>query len=441
VPARQQTMRTAIAWSYDLLTPHEQRLFRHLGVFVGSWTLDAAEAIGGDPDGDGVLDRLARLVEVSLVVADEAGDDMRYRLLEPIRQYALEQLDQQGEAAAVRDRHAAHFLALAETAEPLLRGPAQVPWVERLEADHGNLSAAMRWLIDHGDLVAAARLGYALWVFLWMRGHFSEGQGWMDQILAQCSPTPSVTRAQALLVASVLAYGRADYGRAAPLADDCLAQYRSIHQPRGLALAVCMVGLIAAGQGQDARAVPLMEEAVKRCLEIGDRWSAAMMLTYWAPIPVKHGDYRQAAQLAEQALALAREIGDRIGVYSAQYTLALVAQAEHDHGTARRLFGEALVLAKDLGDYGNVASCFKGLGGVAAAQGEAVRAATLWGAAAALLATGETAVYSYTLDQAVYERMVAAVRAQLGEPGFAAAWADGEAMALQQATAVALASP
>jgi tetratricopeptide (TPR) repeat protein len=184
-----------------------------------------------------------------------------------------------------------------------------------------------------------------------------------------------------------------------------------------------------------------MEEAVKRCLEVGDRWSAAMMLTYWAPIPVKHGDYRQAAQLAEQALALAREIGDRIGVYSAQYTLALVAQAEHDHGTARRLFGEALVLAKDLGDYGNVASCFKGLGGVAAAQGEAVRAAQLWGAAAALLATGETAVYSYTLDQAVYERMVAAVRVQLGEPGFAAAWADGEAMALQQATAVALASP
>jgi tetratricopeptide (TPR) repeat protein len=386
-----------------------------------------------------VVDGLARLVDASLVVAHEVGDESRYRLLEPIRQYALEQLEQRGEAADVHQHHAALFLTLAETAEPLLRGAEQIQWVERLEREHANLSAAMRWLISRGDLSSAARLGYALWLFLWMRGHFTEGQRWMEQILAHLPPTPSLARAQTLLTMTVLAYGQADYARAAPLADACLEQYRSVNDEWGMALGLCLVALVAAGLAQYERAVPLMEEAVVQCLDVGNKWSAAMMLTYWAPIPLNQGNYARAAQLAQQALALAREIGDRIGVYSALYNLALVAQTENDHGTAQRLFAEALVLAKELGDEGNIASCFKGLGGVAAAQGEARRAATLWGAAEALVATGEAAVYTYTLDRSLYERIITTARVQLGEPAFTAAWAEGEAMRLEQAIAFALA--
>jgi predicted ATPase/DNA-binding XRE family transcriptional regulator len=442
LPARQQTMRTTVAWSYDLLSSDDQHLFRHLAVFQDGWTLDVAAAIRGTQDRDaaGVVDGLGRLVDASLVVAYEVGDEPRYRLLEPIRQYALEQLEQRGEAAHVHGQHAAYFLTLAETAEPLLRGAEQIQWVERLEREHANLSAAMGWLISRGDLAAAARLGYALWLFLWIRGHFSEGQRWMEQILAHLPAPPSLARAHALLTLTVLAYGQADYARAAPLADACLEQYRSINDEWGMALGLCLVALVAAGLAQYERAIPLMEEAVARCLTVGNTWSAAMMLTYWAPIPLNQGNYARAAQLARHALALAREIGDRIGVYSALYNLALVAQTENDLGTAHRLFGEALVLAKDLGDDGNMAACFKGLGGVAAAQGEAVRAAQLWGAAAALLATGETAVYSYTLDRALYEHMVTTARAQLGEPEFQAAWADGAAMSLDHVVSSALAA-
>ncbi len=441
LPARQQTMRTAIAWSYDLLAQGEQGLFRRLAVFMGGWSLEAAEALGADEDGNtgAMLDGLARLVDASLVVVDQGGEP-RYRMLEPIRQYALEQLEQQGDGDTVRDQHALWFLTLAETAEPLLRGPAQVLWIERLEGEHGNLSAAMTWLINHDDRAAAARLGYALWLFLWIRGHFSEGHRWMDQIVAHLPATPSLARAQVLLVQSVLAYGQAHYHRAAPLADACLAQYRALGDEAGIALGVCLVGLATAGLGQVERAVPLMEEAVARCLAVGNTWSAAMMLTYWAPIPLNQGNYARAAQLAQQALALAREIGDHIAEYSALYNLALVAQAEHNHGAAHRLFREALLLAQALGDDGNVAACFKGLGGVATAQGAAVRAAQLWGAAESLLATGEAAVYAYTVDHALYEQMVTTARAQLGEARFQAAWTEGKALSLNEATAVALAS-
>jgi predicted ATPase len=441
LPERQQTMRTTLAWSYDLLSSADQHLFRQLAVFRDGWTLDAAEAVlSAEHDADTVLHGLVRLVDASLVVAYEAGDAPRYRFLEPIRQYALEQLDQQGGADAVRDRHAAYFLALTETAAPRLRGPDQVVWLERLEQEHGNLSAAMRWLIDHGDLEAAARLGYNVWLVCWLRGHFSEGQRWMEQVVAGLPANPSLARAQALLTLTMFAYGQADYVRAAPLADACLAQYRWIKDDEGIAWGLCLVALVAAGRGQVARALPLMEEAVEQCVRVGNTWSAAMLLTHWAPILLHQGNHARAAELAQHALDLARALGDRIAEYAALYNLALVAHAAHDYGTAHRLFGDALVLAQAVGDASNVAACFKGLGGVAAARGATERAAQVWGAAEALLETREAAVYAYTVDRAVYEQLVAAARAQLGDAAFAAAWAAGKALRVDHAIAYALAS-
>jgi predicted ATPase/DNA-binding CsgD family transcriptional regulator/transcriptional regulator with XRE-family HTH domain len=441
VPERQQTMRTTIAWSYDLLSSDDQHLFRQLAVFQDGWTLDAAEAVRGTQDEDAaVVDGLGRLVDASLVVAYAVGDEPRYRLLEPIRQYAVEQLEHCGEAAHVHGQHAAYFLALAETAEPLLRGPDQVPWMERLEREHGNLSAAMGWLIAHGDTSTAARLGYALWLFLWIRGHFSEAQRWMDQVLVQLDPAPSLARARVLGVKSVLACGQAHYQQAAPLAEVCLAHYRALDDDAGMAFGASIMGLSAAGLHHYERAVPLLEEAVARCLAVGDKWQAAIMLTIWAPIPLTGGAYLQAAQLAHQGLALAREIGDQIGMYLALYNLALVAQTEGDTSAATGLFREALGLAKIVQDQGNMAACLKGLGSVATAHGEAVHAATLWGAAEALLATREAAaIHAYTLDRVLYEPMVTMARAQLGEPAFTAAWAAGAAMSLDHVTSYALA--
>lgn len=443
LPERQRTMRATIDWSYNLLSADERELFQRLAVFVGGFTLEAAEAVGagGAIRPEQCLRLLGRLVSQSLVLRNDAGDGgARYRLLEPVRQYALERLgDREEEAAAARGRHAAYFVALAKATEPLLRTAEQVRLIERLELEYANLSAAMAWLLAEGDAATAAGLGRALWLFLWLRGHFREGLRWMDAALARLSDTtPSKGRADALVTICVLAYGQADYDRAAPLAEQALAAYEAVGDEWGIAESLAMVGLIAAALQQHERAALFLEAAVPRSLAVGNRWSAAMILTYWAPILLNQGAYRRAAELAEQALGLARELGDRIAEYSARYNLALVAQAEGDVGAARQLFGEALALAVELGDAGNVVSCLKGLGGVAVAQRQPERAARLWGAAEALRSSGEPAQYAYTLDRALYEQMLTRAQAGLDAARWAAAWAAGQAMTQPQAVAYAL---
>jgi predicted ATPase/DNA-binding XRE family transcriptional regulator len=442
LPERQRTMRATIEWSYNLLSGPERELFRRLAVFAGAFSLEAAEAVGagGALQPEAVLRLLGRLVNRSLVLRDGAPEGgARYRLLEPVRQYALERLGEQGqEEAAARGRHGAFYVALAEANEALLRTAEQVRCVQRLELEYANLSAAMSWLLAQGDAATAARLGRAIWVFLWVRGHFREGLRWMAEALAMLPPEPSAARADALLTICVLRYGQAEYAEALPFAEQSLASYEAIGHEWGVAESTAMVGLIAAGLQQYERAARYMEEAVARQLAVGNRWSAAMTLTYWAPIPLNQGAYRRAAALAEQALALAHELGDRISEFSARYILALVAQAEGEMGAARGLFSEALTMAVELGDAGNIASCLKGLGGVAVAQGQPERAARLWGAAEALLAASGGAQYAYTLDKTLYEQMVAQARAGLTPERWEAVWAEGRAMPQRQAVAYAL---
>lgn len=178
LPARQQTMRNALAWSYDLLGSDDQRVFRALAVFRGGWTWDAAEAVGVDVhrNADAVLDGLGRLVDASLVVTDTAGSEARYRMLEPVQQYAEEQLERSGEATAVRGRHARFFAALAAHAYEGLRSTAQVQWVARLNQEYANLRAAMLWFLDQENFAAATEFNYNILLFQWLRGHLGEGR-------------------------------------------------------------------------------------------------------------------------------------------------------------------------------------------------------------------------------------------------------------------------
>jgi predicted ATPase/DNA-binding CsgD family transcriptional regulator/DNA-binding XRE family transcriptional regulator len=441
LPARQRTMRAAIGWSYDLLPPNERTLFRRLGVFVGGFRLEAAEAIGagGAVAAEQVLGVLRRLVDQSLVVRDGAGGDReRYRLLEPVRQFALEQLEQSGEAEAVRERHAAYFVALADEAYPALRSAAQVAWLARLDREYPNMRAAMNWLIEQRATATVTRMGWALWLYQWMRGHFSEGRRWTEWVFAQGADVPSPVRALALLTACVLAYGQADYTHAEVLVEESATRYRSLADDEGLARTAAMSGLIAAGLGQFDRAITYLEEGVRRYLAIGDKWGAALTLIYWAVIPLNQGDYASAVRLTEQAIPLARETGDRVSAYTALYNLALVAQSQHDSAEAARLFKEALVLSIEMGDAGNIAYCLEGLAGVAAAQGKGEHAAQLWGAAEVLLERGEAAVYAYTPDRALYARAVAAARGQLDAQRWSAAWAAGRSMSIEAVVAQAL---
>src|SRR5215218_6422799 len=211
-PPRQRTMRATLQWSHGLLSEPETKLFRRRSAFAGGWTLEAAEAVGSDGlGGANVLDVLSRLVEKSLVVAEATeGGRMRYRMLEPIRQYAREKLEEGGEAEDVRRQHASFFLALAEDAEPRLWGAEDMEWLERLEADHDNLRAALSWALERGEVELGLELAGALWTFWEAHGHFSDGRRWLEEALEKADRVSVAARAKALEGVTWLAFRQGD---------------------------------------------------------------------------------------------------------------------------------------------------------------------------------------------------------------------------------------
>jgi non-specific serine/threonine protein kinase len=413
-------------------------------VFAGGFTLEPAEAVGageGIDEGD-VLDLLSRLVGKSLVVA-KAGTEqegaLRYRMLEPVHQYARERLEERGEADAVQNRHAASFLALAERAGPELRGPRQVMWLKRLDTERDNLRTAMRWLLRKGESETAARLGWALWLFWWMHGHFTEGRRWMEEALAQGSAMPASARAKALFVAGTMADGQADRRSAEPLLEESLGLFRELGDRLGSALALSGAGLVAVGQGRHERGVALFQEAVDLFLEIGERWCASVSLSFSAVGWLGQGNPIRAWRLAEQGLELAREVGAAEAICVACHSGVMVAQAEGDHARARGLLQEGLKLSAEAGNETNVAYCLEGLAAAAASEGSLGRAARLWGAAEALLEQIEVAAYIYAPDRCVYQGQVSAAHARLlDEAAWQGAWAEGRTMAPEQAIGYAL---
>ena len=287
---RHRTLRATLDWSHQLLDEPERELFGRLSVFAGGLTLEAAEAVGAGSsiDVDNVLDLLSRLVEKSLVVAEAGAQGAsRYRMLEPVRQYARERLEERGETEAVRRRHAALFLALAEEAEPGLRGPWQASWVKRLERERDNLRAAMAWLLGRGELEEAARLGWALWLFWWVRGRFTEGRSWMEEALAKRSAMPATARARALFVAGMMADGQADRRSAEPLIEESLRLFRDLGDKLGHGCALGSAGLVEVGRGQNERGIALLEEAADLFFEVDERFAAGFMLNFSAAVRLK----------------------------------------------------------------------------------------------------------------------------------------------------------
>jgi predicted ATPase/DNA-binding NarL/FixJ family response regulator len=439
---RHRTLHATMDWSHELLSREERVLFRRLSVFAGGFSLEAAESVcaGEKLERDEVLELLSNLVDKSLVIMREEGGEGRYRLLETVRQYGWEKLSESGEAGQVWERHAGYYLALAEEAEPELKGERQLAWLERLERDHDNLRAAMVWLLGRGELEEAARLGWALWLFWGIRAHFAEGRRWMEQTLSAEGSTamPASARAKALYVAGMMANYQGDHGSAEPLLEESLGLFRGLDDKLGTAYALSNAGFAANGQGRHQRAIALNEEAVSLFLEVEEKWGAAIQLCFLAVAWRDHGDHERAERLAEQGLALSREVGERQTITAALYTLATLAQAERDHERARDLFEEGLKLSAELGNEADVAHCLEGLASIAASEGRIVRAARLWGAEEALLERMETAVYTYVPDRSLHQSRVADTRSQLDEEAFAAAWAEGRAMTSEQAIEYAL---
>jgi non-specific serine/threonine protein kinase len=390
-PARHQTLERAIAWSYDLLTPPERALFRRLAVFAGGCTLEAVQEVcatpeegpappaGGLPPGE--VDHLASLVDKSLLrpVVDRQGE-LRIVMLQTIRVFALEALELSGDAAPMGRRHAAFYVALAERAGPELAGPAQGVWLDRLETEHDNLRAALRWTVDAGEPEVGARLAAALWPFWLARGYIAEGQAWLASAPAAPAGSPgapSAARAQALRGAGQLARAAGDYPGAAAQLEECLVLLRALDDTRGVATVHTDLAAVALEQRDFARAAALLEAGLATLRELGDEAGIAAALTDLGRLASDQRDFARAAALHAEALALSRRLGDKAGAASALGNLGAVAFEQRDFARAEALHAEALLLRREVGDKGGIARSLGGLGMVALEQGDHARAEAL----------------------------------------------------------------
>ncbi|CAA9389496.1 MAG: hypothetical protein AVDCRST_MAG03-495 [uncultured Rubrobacteraceae bacterium] len=441
LPERQRTMRAALDWSYDLLDGSQRELFGRLSVFAGGFTLDAAEAVGAAVGvlAEDVIYHLEGLVEQSLVTAgpDADGGGVRYGMLEPVRQYALEKLEEAGDHEA-RGRHAGYYLALAERAGPELRGSEQAIWLGRLETELDNLRAALSWSVENGRGAEVARTAWTSWTYWWLSGHISEGRRWAEEALGREPEMPASARATLLFVAATLGQALSDFDGVRAMNDESMEIYRALGDDVGFYYALGTAGLIALGQGRPNEGLSMMEESGVRRLEMGDKWPAAAMFGFSATVALGMGDRDRARRLAERSLSLGREIGAREAVSVALPTLATIARADGDYELATELFGEGLLFSAEVGDGTNVSYYMEGLATLAAAEGRPERAVRLWAAAEAILDKIEVIAYPHATDRSFNDRQLAAARASLDERTWEQAWAEGRSMTMEEAVAYAL---
>ncbi len=427
-----QTLRATMDWSFNLLSEPEQVVFRRLSVFAGGCSLEAAEAVcaGGSVHGSEVLDLLARLVDRSLVIAEEQGEAVRYRLLDTVRRYGLERLLEAGQAAEVRRRHRDWYLAQAERAEPEFIGSAQSAWYRRLEPDHDNFREALEWSIE-ADPDAGLRLAAALHWYWHTRGYLSEARGWLQRTLSASGAATTITRAKALHAAAWLAASQRDYTQATTLGEASLLQFQELGEKQRGAFSLVLLAHVAHGQDDNERATAQLEQSLAIFREIGHKRGIGISLNELGEVVRRRGDYVGARALYEEALPLLRELGEERMTGIALHNLGYVAQHEGDHGRALALFKESLALRLKLGHKMGIAYCLVGLASVAAAQGQPEKAARLLGAAEALL--GSIGGHLHRADLIEHDRTVAAVRAGLDEAALAVAWSEGRAITLDQA--------
>jgi predicted ATPase/class 3 adenylate cyclase len=524
LPARQQTLRNTIDWSYRLLTPEEQALFARLGVFVGGCTLEAAESVCNTADDLPIemLDGLQTLVDHSLLRQEaRIAGTPRFIMLETIREYAVEQFEASRFATLIRQQHAAYYLALAEAAEPRLRSGDQMRWLDQLEAEHDNIRAALQWFIAGREVAAALRLAGALWQFWAMRGHVNEGRERLIELQALAEHAPEShgnvlvgSRAKACFAVGMLSHIQGDWYATRSSLEASVALFRAAQERWSLARALGFLGIInilgwntgddaceesaalfddigepwghafglicrgiAAASRDESTARTLGVKGARMLCELGDKWSAASLLpnlwdaarqesdaewtlplveesvalfrevgdTVGATVSLNHlanaarwyGKYERAAALYDECLAQFRELGLQLDLARVLHGRGMVAYHQRDDSRARALFEASMALFREAGQSHAIGWCFVGFAGVAARAGPAgaQRAARLLAADDVL----NDPLHNYGPEPLrELEGIAAAARAQLDEATWAAAWADGRAMSLEQAITEAL---
>jgi predicted ATPase/DNA-binding CsgD family transcriptional regulator/Flp pilus assembly protein TadD len=443
LPARHQTLRNAIEWSYDLLEPGEESLFRRLSVFKGGCTLEAVEALCDDP-----LDDLTSLIDKSLVKLEDAGDGRtRYWMLETIQEFALDKLEQSGEREELRRQHACYYLEQLEEWERVFQAAGVAPWLDRLERDYDNVWAALQWSLELGEVERAFRSGQELLRFWLEWGHTGDGRRWLEGVLATSGNAPGSLRAMTLFWAGLLAYRENDLEQAGKYCEESAALYRELGDKRQTSRALNTWGNVAISQGDYERARGLYEEALALSQELGLTAHSAKTLNNLGELAHLQGDYGRAESLFEQSLALFRDEGIKGAISMALKNIGQMACLRGDYEGAVRSYEEGLALAQERRDKEVMAGCLVGLAGIIVAQ-EYPESARRKAAehAAALLGAAEAMVESMgsgwpPLEGMEFERVVAATRAMLDEAALEAARAEGKTMAPEQAIAYVRALP
>ncbi len=474
LPKRQQTMRNTLNWSYNLLTIEEKTLFARLAIFEGGWTLDAAEEIAGTSD---VLTQLLSLLHKSMLVRRMVGEEVRFHMLETIREYAREQLNISGEAELLRERHLNYYLKLAQAAQPELENVQSQVWLERLDQEHDNLRAALQWALERENQKdSAVTLAATLGIFWKNRGYWSEGRRWLNAALAHGNASP-VARAQAFREAAWLALVQGDCTQAEKFLGRGQELWGGLKDDPNFTR---MMGLILDGQGKYEQASALVKTSLESFRQLGDRKSIAFALQLLGQIAMKHANYTLAQCYMQECLALRCELGiepdiarslltlghimrlqgnneqacehyrkslaifEKItlqwGMAHCLLNLGKIACVQKAYDEARGFYQKTLKIFEELGDRYSIACNLEAQASLAAEQMQIERAARLWGAAQALRKELNTpmppADYSQFETQVknIWENL--AVSAQL-DAKFSAAWEAGGAMLLADLVAYA----
>jgi len=472
--ARHQTLRAVMDWSYDLLAEPERAVLRRLSVFAGGASLEAAETVcAGDPvDPVEVLDILSRLVDKSLILSEATSPEARFRLLETVREYAYSRLVEAGEEGAASRRHRDWYVALVdEAAQAFFKGPEPGDWLRRLDREHDDLRAVLEGsLVQPGQGQAGLRIAAGLWRFWEIRGHLTEGRGWLERTVAAVGDEVSHLRADALTGAGNLAFMQGDFQAASTFHEECLALHRrmgdrqsiayaannlanaavqlgdltraralydesialvrELGDVRGAALGTINLADVAARQGDVEGARALYQEALATVRKLGDRWMEAFALDSFATATARAGDREAARSLLVEALAMLQALGDQRGVARVLTHLADLALAAGDTARARGLFRQSLAIRQDLGDMPGLAGAMESLAGAVAAD-DADAAARLHGAAESL----REAIRAMVPPQAAtaHEQALADLEARLGQERFEAARRQGRSMSPNEA--------
>jgi non-specific serine/threonine protein kinase len=442
LPKRQRTMRDAIAWSYDLLAPHEQALFRRLGVFAGGFTLAAADAVAVGDENLSIVDGVVALVEQSLIrQIPGVGDEPRYEMLETVREFGLEQVTLAGELDDARVRHAQHFFRFSER---LVQGfsffSMDLEILSRLAPEQDNVRLALAWFDDHDEiegLLGLSSLLYGPWL---ARGQYREGRYWLERALERSSPAASAARVRALVAAGMLATFQGDYIGATALSAEGVALASELCDPLLVGQALTLAGFLAYRQGAYGQAETLAGRGLARLNQLGDDVSATLAdagfaLLILGSTALVQEQFDRAASQQEAALERFRRAGNDWGIGEAHNSLGAVSYCTGDIAAAAAHYLENLDRARIIRHPLMVGSALYGLAGVAAACGQPGTGARLLGAAEGIVSSLGAPMYPG--DRLVRERALAALRVTLGPEQLAAGQEAGRALTLEAASAEA----